>query len=180
MSQTTLRVGTHRMKLNTRQKRQLLKLGLSKQSETTNRKPRENSVNILLDLLGTKLPLEPALADNLPVLVQAISDELPALSGPTLGDYLTNPKTSPTVLRKIKDYTKGKGGVTSNVLEEQAIRTIYHAAIAAGLVFQGIKISGHSYQTLGDTFAVLGRKRWTPLSLKRLFRKAGEICDRRK
>jgi len=168
------------MKLNAGQKRQLLKLGLSKQPETTNRKSRENSVNILLDLLGTKLPLEPALAENLPVLLQAISDEIAALSGPTLGDYLTNPKTSPIVLRQIKDYAKGKGCMTSNLLEEQAIRTIYHAAIAAGLVFHGIKISGHSYQTLGDTFAVLGRKKWTPLSLKRLFRKAREICDRRK
>lgn len=166
------------MKLNARQKRQLLKLGLSKQPETTNRKPREDSVNVLLDLLATKLPLEPALAESLPSLLQALSDELAALSGPALGDYLTNPKTSSIVLRQIKDYAKGKGSVTSNPSEGQAVRAIYHAAIAAGLVFHGIKISGHSYQTLGDTFAVLGRKNWIPLSLRRLFRKAGQICDR--
>ena len=166
------------MKLNARQKRQLLKLGLSRQSEATNGKPHENRVNILLDLLGTKLPLEPALAEALPDLLQAISDELAALSGPTLGDYLTNPKTSSVVLRQIKDYAKGKGASTSNPLEEKAIRAIYHAAIAAGLVFHGIKISGHSYQTLGDTFTILGRENWIPVSLRKLFRKAREICDR--
>ena len=166
------------MKLNARQKRQLLKLGLSRQHETTNRKPHEDSINILLDLLGTKLPLEPALAEALPVLLQAISDELAALSGPALGDYLTNPKTSSIVLRQIKDYAKSKGTMTSNPLEGQAVRAIYHAAIAAGVVFHGIKISGHSYQTLGDTFAVLGRKDWIPVSLRKLFRKAREICDR--
>ena len=166
------------MKLNVRQKKQLLKLGLSKQHETTNRKPHEDSANILLDLLGTKLPLEPALIEALPVLLQAISDELAGLSGPTLGDYFTNPKTSTIVLRQIKDYAKGKGRMTSHPLEEQAVRVIYHAAIAAGLVFHGIKISGHSYRTLGDTFAVLGRKNWIPVSLRKLFRKAREICDR--
>ena len=166
------------MKLNTRQKKQLLELGLSKQHETTNRKPHDDSVNILLDLLGTKLPLEPALAEALPFLLQAISDELAALSGPTLGDYLTNPKTSPIVLRQIKDYTKAKGPMTSNPLEEQAIRAIYHAAIAAGLVFHGIKISGHSYQILEDTFTILGRKNWIPISLRKLFHKARDICNR--
>jgi hypothetical protein len=166
------------MKLNARQKKQLLEFGLRKQHETTNRKPHEDSVNILLDLLGTKLPLEPALAEALPFMLQAISDELAALSGPALGDYLTSPKTSPIVLNQIKDYTKAKGPMASNPLEGQAIRAIYHAAIATGLVFHGIKISGHSYQTLGDTFAVLGRKDWIPVSLRKLFRKARDICDR--
>jgi hypothetical protein len=168
------------MKLNARQKRQLLKLGLSKQPETRNRRPHKDNVNILLDLLGTKLPLEPSLAEALPVLLQALSEELAALSGPNLGDYLTNPKTSPIVLRQIKDYAKAKGTRTSDPLEGQAINAIYHAAIAAALVFHGIKISGHSYQILGDTFLVLGRRNWIPLSLKRLFRKARERCDRHK
>ena len=166
------------MKLNARQKKQLLELGLNKEHETTNRKSHEDSVNILLDLLGTKLPLEPALAEALPFMLQAISDELAVLSGPALGDYLTNPKTSPIVLRQIKNYTKAKGSMTSNPLQGQAIRAIYHAAIAAGLVFHEIKISGHSYQTLGDTFAVLDRKYWIPVSLRKLFHKAREICDR--
>jgi hypothetical protein len=166
------------MKLNTRQKRRLLKLGLSKQHETTKRKLHKDRVNILLDLLGTKLPLEPALAEALPVLLQAISDELAVLSGPALGDYLTNPKTSPIVFRQIKDYAKAKGTKNFNPLEGQAVQVIYHAAIAAGLVFHGIKISGHSYQILGNTFTILGKKNWIPVSLRKLFRKAREICDR--
>jgi len=113
----------------------------------------------------------------LPVMLKAISDELAILSGPALGDYLTNPKTSSIVLRQIKDYAKAKGTITSNPLEGQAVHAIYHATIAAGLVFHGIKISGHSYQTLGDTFTILGRKNWIPVSLRRLFRKAREICE---
>ena len=167
------------MRLNARQKRRLLKLGLIKQTERTSRRPRQDSVNILLDLLGTKLPLEPALAEALPVLLRALSEELAVLSGPTLGDYLTNPRTSPIVLRQVKNYAKARGAGTSNELEGQAVHAIYHAAIAAALVFHGIKISGHSYQTLADTFAVMGRKSWIPLSLRKLFRKAREICDRR-
>ena len=166
------------MRLNATQKRRLLKLGLIKQTERTSRRPRQDSVNILLDLLGTKLPLEPALAEALPALLKAISEELAVLSGPTLGDYLTNPKTSPIVLRQIKNYAKARGTRASNPLEGQAIHAIYHAAIAAALAFHGIKISGHSYQTLRGTFAVLGRKNWVPFSLRRLFRKARQRCDR--
>ena len=166
------------MRLNARQKRQLLKLGLIKQTERTDRRPRQDSVNVLLDLLGTKLPLDAALTEALPVLLQALAEELAVLSGPTLGDYLTNPKTNPIVLRQIKDYAKARGIRTSNPSEGQAVNAIYHAAIAAALAFHGIKISGHSYQTLGGTFAVLGRKNWVPFSLRRLFRKARQRCDR--
>ena len=114
---------------------------------------------------------------------QAKADLLRArLAGPLppggrpLGEALLDEATAPAVLERIKDYGKSLVRRKQSDAEHSVGTAIYYAAIASALVFQGTKITRHSYPALADAFDKLSEKPWMAPELLRQFSRAREIC----
>jgi hypothetical protein len=170
---------TRELQLNDEQTTRLLKLGLN-DSEVAACQDQENRREELLsDMLGSKLPVDKILIKELPVLIQSLSDELDAISGFALRDCLSNLDAKPAVLRRVKDYAKESGSLSKDQTQGEVAKVVYFAAVAAALVFHEVKISGHSYQDLLNSFQLCSQQDWIPQDLTDLFVKAKVVCERR-
>lgn len=167
------------MRLNDEQTKRLLKLGLHDSEVATHHDPTNQRQERLSDLLSSKLPADKMLMKELPILVKSLSDELEAISGLSVSDCLSNPETTPAVLRRVKDFARDAGRSAHDKTCGEVAKAIYFAAIAAALVFHGAKISGHSYHDLQHSFDLCGQQDWIPVDLARLFVKAKTLCDHR-
>ena len=134
----------------------------------------------LLKMLAGKLPLDPAIPDSLPAVLNRPCDEVLPAAGRTITDLLLDSKTDLSVIKAVKDYAKELARRGGTDAQEAAATAIYYAAIASALVFHGHKITQHSYEKLHKAYAELGEKPWGSSELKDLFRKAREVCHQRK
>ena len=163
-----------KFELNIEQSTNLLKLALeSNQNEKTQERDR---TELLLDILASKLPINPALLESLPDVLRSLSEELQSVSGLPLGKLLQNYKTKTTLLRRIKDFGKELGTSANDEIERDVALAIYFAAIAGALVFHNVKISEYSYKQLEQSFETLSKHPWIPPNLAGIYKKACKSC----
>ncbi|UCG59807.1 MAG: hypothetical protein JSU70_09855 [Phycisphaerales bacterium] len=96
----------------------------------------------------------------------------------TLGDVLTRPGSKLSTIRKIRRYAKQRASRESSEAERSVAITIYFTAIANALLFHGVKITTHPYESLETSFGMLIAKRWMPAELSELFEKARRACKK--
>jgi hypothetical protein len=167
---------TRKHRLNRESTSRLLRVGLEPETPSDGNQGRED---LLLDLLGSKLPPDLALIHSLPAMVKSLSEDLAALSGSSLNDLLTDPQTKPTLLRQIKDYAKERGSASANEVDRDVALAIYYAAIAAAMVNHKARISSHGPAHLAEAFRTLTRHEWVPQGLRLLFEEAMRHCEGR-
>lgn len=168
-----------RFKLNIEQSTRLLRLGLDPNHETGEQTAERKRADLLLDLLASKLPADPALVETLPVVLRSLSEELQSVSGRLLGDLLQSSETKIALIRKIKDFAKELGISAEDEIEREVALAFYFAAIANALVYHNVKISQYSYTELEQSFKTLSGHDWVPPNLIKLFKKAQRYCNKK-
>lgn len=163
--------------LTTEQSTHLLKLCLRGDQHRSDETKEKNRASMLLDVLGSKLPVNPALLESLPPVLQTLSAELKSVSGRPLGDFLQDAQTKTPVLRKIKDFAKELGASLDDPIERDVGLAVYFAAIASALVFHQVRISQYSFQELAQSFETLLEHNWITPDLHQLFSKTREYCN---
>lgn len=166
-----------RLKLNIEQSTRLLKLGLDSSHIEVDHMAERNRADLLLDVLASKLPTNPALVETLPTVLQSLSEELQSVSGRPLGDLLLSPVTKIALIRRIKDFAKELGASAKDKVEREVALAVYFAAIANALVYHNVKISQYSHKELEQSFETLSRHDWIPPNLSKLFKKAQQYCN---
>ncbi|UCC99250.1 MAG: hypothetical protein JSW66_05050 [Phycisphaerales bacterium] len=165
-----------RLQLNTEQSTNLLKLGLDCGQNKTDQAASNARADLLADTLSSKMPVDPALLESLPVVLRSLSEQLQTLSGLPLGDVLLSPQTRIALIRRVKDFAKELGESAKDEVEREVALAVYYAAIASALVHHKVKISRHSSDKLEQSFEKLSTYDWVSPSLSRLFKKAHDYC----
>ncbi len=168
-----------RFKLNIEQRTRLLRLGLHSSHERVGQAVDRHKGDLLLDVLASKLPTNPALIETLPTVLRSLSEELQSVSGKPLGVLLPCPETKIVLVRRIKDFAKELGATAKDEAEREVALALYFAAIANALVYHHVRISQYSYAELEQSFETLGGYNWIPSHLKRLFMKAQRYCNKK-
>jgi len=174
-----MRDSPKKFNLSIEQSTNLLKLALEQDHQKKIQDTEKERAELLLDMLSSKLPTNPALLESLPTVLRSLSEELQSVSGLPLGKLLQNPKTKTTLLRRIKDFGKELGASANNEIERDVAFAIYYAAIAGALVFHNVKISEYSHKQLEQSFETLSRHTWIPPNLSALYRKACKHCKQK-
>jgi hypothetical protein len=170
---------SEKFELNNKQSTHLLKLALEPDNESNEITPKNRS-DLLINMLSSKLPVNPALFESLPDVLKPMSEELESVSGLPLGKLILDSQTSITLLTEIKDYTKQLGATAPDNIQRDSALAIYYAAIAAALVFHKERISRYSYKQLGQSFHKLCKNDWIGTDLTGLYKKAIDYCSSEK
>jgi hypothetical protein len=168
------------LELNIEQSTSLLRICLGEEDPNADRTEEKDRANVLHDLLGSKLPVNPALLESLPPVLRALSEELKSVSGLPLGDLLQDSKTKIAIIRRIKDFAKELGNSTKDKIERDVALALYFAAIAAALVFHDARISQYNYKQLEQSFEKLGRHDWITPGLAALYEGAQKCCAKKR
>jgi hypothetical protein len=163
-----------KLELNIEQSTHLLRLGLDQYG--TKKAAEKSRADLLLDVLASKLPVDPALLEALPAVLSSLSEELQSVSGLPLRKLLQDSKTRTTSIRKIKDFAKDLGTTASDEIERDVALAVYFAAIASALVYHNVKISQYSYAELQQSFDTLSRHDWITPRLTKCFKRACKYC----
>ena len=132
--------------------------------------------DLLLETLGSKMPVDPALLESLLAVLRSLSEELQSISGSPLGDLLLDTGTKIGLVRRVKDLARGLGASAKNEVEHYVALAIYFAAIATALVHHNVKISQYAYDKLAQSFETLSRHDWMTSALRELFDEARRYC----
>lgn len=168
-----------KLDLNIEQSTNLLRLCLHADQQRTDETEEKNRASVLLDVLGSKLPVNPALIESLPPVLRALSEELQSVSGLPLGDLLQDSQTKIAVVRRIKDFAKELGNSAKDKIERDVALAVYFAAIAGALIFHDARISQYSYEQLAQSFEALGEHDWITPDLTKLYKEARRYCTRK-
>ena len=168
-----------KLDLNIELSTNLLRLCLDADQQRPDESHEKNRASVLLDVLGSKLPVNPALLESLPPVLRALSEELRSVSGLPLGDLLQDSKTKIAVIRRIKDFGKELGNSAKDKIERDVALALYFAAIAGALVFHKVRISQYSYEQLSESFEVLTQHDWITPGLATLYEDARRYCARK-
>jgi len=123
--------------------------GMQDQNNPGSSRPPEE---ILQDMLSGKLPVDPAVPDSLPEVLNWPSDQVLAAASHTMSDLLLNSTTDLTVFKTLKDYAKELARRGGPETKRAAATVIYYAAIASALVFHNERITQHSYGKLYESY----------------------------
>jgi hypothetical protein len=166
--------------LSPRQLARLLATGVEGVQEQKNPGSNRSPEEILRKMLSGELPLDAAIPDSLPVVLNWPSDQVLAAAGRSMSDLLLNSSTDLTVLKTLKDYAKELARRREPEAKQAAATVLYYAAIAGALVFHEQRITEHSYRKLYEAYDELEGTQWIPRELKDLFKKARTVCQGRK
>jgi len=166
--------------LSTERLARLLAIGLQGSDTRDSLHACRTSTEVLKEMLAGKLPLDPAMPDSLPALLNRPCDELLTAADRTMGDLLLDSRTDLALIKALKDYGRELRCRDEPKSKQTAATVIYYAAIASGLVFHRHKMIQHSYGKLQEAYVDLGQKDWIPSDLKDLFRKAHVLCQQQK
>jgi len=158
----------------------LLAIGLEKNDGENKLRDTPTPAEELQEILSRKLSLDPATPGSIPAILNRPCGELLPASGRSMGNALLDPATDLAIIRTLKDCGKQLVRRSDTKSKQAAATVIYYAAIASALVFHRQKISRHSYEKLNEAYAQLPEKPWIATELKDLFKKAQEICEKRK
>jgi hypothetical protein len=168
-----------RPKLNSEQNTRLLRLGLQSNPDTAGHTAGIDRTDLLLDVLASKLPTDPAIIETLPTLLRSLSEELQSVSGEPLGALLCSPETKIVRIRRIKDFARQLGTSAKDNIEREVALVVYFAAIANALIYHNAKISQYSHAELAQSFETLSTHHWIPPNFCKLFTKAQQHCNKK-
>ena len=158
--------------LSPEQLARLLAMGLNQEDDRQSGEDSSTRADVLEEMLTSELSLDPA-------VLKRPCEELPGVTGRTLGQLLLNPQCDLGIIRTLKDYGKALSGASAPEAEQAAAVIIYYAAIASALLFHGQRITQHSWGKLHAAYAQLNRKPWITPELKGLFQKARVLCQQK-
>lgn len=138
------------------------------------------TADLLRNKLKSTLPKDSFLLESLLIVTERLGRDMRALVGKPLGEVLLDPETDISLLRAIKDYSKELSSSFVSEAETAVAITIYYAALASSLLYHDKKITQYSYETLGQYFAALMKKKWMAPKLVELFSQAWNICQNRR
>jgi len=157
---------------------QLIGIAVDGDTSPTN-DPVARMAALLHDRLSGPLPMETTVVEAMPVLLGRLRQQLLPYDGQSVRALLLDKETEIGALKSIKEYGKELGGQGATKGRHAVGSTIYHAAIASGLLFHGEKISSFSYEDLAAALRRLIEMPWLPPDLARHFAKARKMCRRR-
>lgn len=131
---------------------------------------------MLHNWLVRSLPEDSSLLDSLLVIMGRLGCGMQSLAGKSIGDVLLDPQTDIGLLQAIKIYGKKLAYTVDSEAEKAIAITMYHAALASGLIHHDKKISQSSYETLDKSFTMLIERKWMTPELKEMFSQARSIC----
>ena len=135
------------------------------------------TADLLRNKLKSALPKDSFLVESLLIVTERLGRDMRALVGKPLGEVLLDPETDINLLRAIKDYSKELSSSFVSEAETAVAITIYYAALASSLLYHDKKITQYSYETLGQYFTALMKKKWMAPELVKLFSRAHSICQ---
>ncbi|MCU0917535.1 MAG: hypothetical protein MUC88_23665 [Planctomycetes bacterium] len=97
----------------------------------------------------------------------------------SLGEVLTDPRSSLETLTEIKRYAKKRAAQQASEAEQAVVTTIYFAAVASGLVVHQRKLTTTSYEDLYASLSELLEKPWMSPKLRGLLENARRVCRAR-
>lgn len=127
---------------------------------------------MLCDLLAQPFSSRLRKCDSLTSTVSHIPQLIDTLSDKTIKELLLDPKTSISIIRQIKDFSKDLSSTSRCKMEHDVANVLYYAAIAHALVYHEEKITSFSDEELQKAFLKLKREKWVIKSLVELFQKA--------
>ena len=154
----------------------LLSVGIDEANFLDEISDSETTAQVLQNQLVTSISRNSSLLDSLLVIIGKMGYGMESFSGKSLGDLLLNSDTDISLIKAIKTYSKKLSLTLDSGDKHNVAVTIYHAAIASGIVYHDQKISSSSYRTLVDSFTVFMEKDWLTPELKELFSRARDIC----
>ena len=157
----------------------LLKIGSDINESDTQLALDQEKAELLHDRLDATLPPDPATMKALPKVPGGLRNTLGVLASEPIGQLIQEPKTKVEVIKNIKDYNKKLSQSADCEVAYETTSVVYYGAIASGLVFHDRKITNFSYKELERSFGVLSKKKWIPLDLRGLFRKASQYCKKK-
>lgn len=151
----------------------LLAMGIIRKRHEPNLGQSPDQGAFLAELLARPLPLGSGAADSVEAVLQRPCPELSGVENRPVGRLLTDPQTNAAALKAIKEYAKRRAA--SRASEHDSYLTVYYAAMAAALVFQGQRVTRLSRERLNEGLDWLIAMPWVPAELKELFRKARAV-----
>lgn len=131
---------------------------------------------LLRHRLTQEMPKDSYVFDSIVTMLGRLGCDVQHLAGKSLGEILLDPEVDVGLLQTIKDHCKMVSGSLVSEAEASVATAIYYAAIASSIIHHDHKISHYPYETLGESFFVLGKKSWIPPELVRLFTRASKAC----
>jgi len=152
-------------------------LGISLDDEDTGESHRDETMGELFEAhLDRVWQADEGLRRAGPGLMRQVLCRSGLPTPPTLGELLLDRQTKLGTIKQIRDRAKARAARESSEAEHAVMTTIYFAAIAHGLVHRRMKITTHSYASLGSSLEKLIRKPWMPADLIELFQRAARLC----
>ena len=155
----------------------LLRLYSDPEEDTDSLSTEQQRSLLLTSFLSCALPLNPEVLRELPVLMQQMYGQKPRADGKPLREILLEPKTALNEIEAAKELAKRRTKIAQSRAEKEIAGVVYYAAIAAALTFHGEKITKHSRGQLRESFEALLGKKWIPVELADLFKKAHRYCE---
>lgn len=134
---------------------------------------------LLRDHLAQPFPLDQLLGLPVPWLSRLPCLPAALIPAESIGMLLKKPKTSTSVLKKLKQYGRTLFSEGKNQSDRDVGLAIYYGAIANALVFHDTLITRFGYVELDESFAALTGKTWMSGNLRMLFEKARQHCRMR-
>ncbi len=156
----------------------LIKLAKKDQLTCSKESQPEDAGESLMDLLAARLPVQDALAQSLPGIIQKIYKELPSLTEKPLGKLLLDPATDLSIIKHVKSYTKAKAKTATSNTEKEVATVTYFASLAHALVYHDRRITALSFGTLVESFKKLIKNDWLAPELADLFKTAVAECEK--
>ena len=148
---------------------QLMQLGVSTESAPTQAAEAKQILDVLLT---TKF------CDICSGIKQADKAAMAGFASNTVGELLLRSDVPVDILTCIKDYSKQQTTIRASAAVQEVAVAVYYAAIASALVFDGVKISRHSYEDLCKGWQALSRKPWLAPDLVKHFAQAEHLASK--
>jgi hypothetical protein len=156
----------------------LLQMAKQNQLSQSNESEVTDISESLIDLLAVQLPVEDALAQSLPGIIQKIYKELPSLTERSLGQLLLDPATDLSIIKHIKSYTKAQAKAAVSTTEQEAATVAYYASLAHALVYYDTRITRLPFDALLENYNELIKNDWLEPGLMDLFKEAVGECKK--
>ena len=155
----------------------LLRMARVDNSKQTDETDAQDTCESLADLLAAPLPVQDALVQSLPGIIQSVYKELIPCTDKPLAELLTDPATDLQIIKHVKAYTKQKVKSSLSTSERDAATVVYYAAIAHALVHHHQRITDLSSENLNQSLSELILNDWLETSLIDLFKAAISKCS---
>ena len=158
----------------------LLDLSINQDSSQNEGPPEEMAsykADLLTKQLSANLPMDSALAQALPGVLQRVCQELEPLTTGTILKVLCDATVEFGVIDRLKGHAKKLTKLAGSESDREVAVVIYYAAIAHALVYSDKKITTRAHDSLRAAFDKLSATAWVNSDLVSLFSQASSLCE---